>query len=93
MCQFGELGVGRRGQGLHLLAPLAVAPGERAKAVDGGDDGGMRTRVRGEVFLVAGEEIAALAGLGFRDGEEHVVHAGEDVLARRHVCPNLRYYI
>ena len=51
----------------------ASRPGERSEAIDGGGDDGMGSRVGVEVSLVASEEIAALAGLGVRDVEEHVV--------------------
>ena len=79
--QLGELGGGRLRDGVQVSLPAAAVAGERSEAVDRGEDARVRSRVGLEVAFVAGEKVAALAGLGILEVRERLVDAPHEVAA------------
>ena len=87
LLELGELGRRRLCGRVQVLPPDAVVRDERSEAIDRGGDDRVGFRVRFQVSLVAGEEVAALAGLGVPEVREHVIQAHDDVVAQRESIP------
>ncbi len=88
LLELGELGRRRLCGRVQVLPLDAVVRDERSEAIDRGGDDSVGFRVRFQVSLVAGEEVAALAGLGVPEVREHVIQAHDDIVAQRESIPD-----
>ena len=73
LLELGELGRCRLGDRVQVLALDDVVGDKRTEAGDRAGDDRVGFRVGLKVSLVAGEQVAALAGLGVPEVREHVL--------------------